>query len=143
MARRFGTNAAYLNSPNKLTLGNATKQRAGVKVVDASFVTASDAIADDIVLGQELPGDQFLYGVIHPAAGLGGTATVALGIEGDTAKYAAAAIYNAATPSIVRKLGAIAPGVARKKILATVAAAALPAGTQVTVFLFFATADLN
>lgn len=144
MARTFAPNATHLNATGKLNIGNAQLARTGTKKVISVITMAAQASADDIVLGEVKPGDRFLGATVNVSATTG-TATVALGIEGSTAKYAAAVAYTTAdTPTPKGKATAIGVAeTASKLILATIGTEALPGAGTLTVVMEFATADVG
>jgi hypothetical protein len=90
------------------------------------------AIADTVVLADVPPGYAFAYGVITASATLGATATLAIGVSGSAAKYRAAAVLTSAnTPTLFgTAAGASADALTDgERVIATVAAAALPDST--------------
>lgn len=105
----------------------------------ATITLASQASGDDVVLAEIPAGSVFAYGMLNSSVSLG-TATVAVGITGDTGKYRAAATFTATnTPTpfgdVTEVSGsALASGT---QVLLTVGTASLPASGTLVVDLYF------
>lgn len=111
------------------------------EVVNLATVNGGSAVttADTIEVGLVPKGSVYLYSIITVSATLG-TSTIALGITGSVAKYAAAATYTAVdTPVLVGK--AAASGVAEtadRRLILTTAVASLPTTGLIVVQSFYA-----
>lgn len=104
----------------------------------ATIDLASQA-AGDIVLTRVPEGSVFAYGVLNTDTSLGST-TVAIGDSADIDLYRSAATFTATnTPTMFgRNLGMQeGPISAQKTIIATTAAAALPASGTLVIDLYF------
>ena len=136
MARTYSPEAAGLATAGRFVANNAEQLKGNTVHVIATITMASQASGDDIVLGEVEPGWRFLGATVNPSATTG-TATIALGLDGNTAKYAAAVAYTSTdTPTAKGKATAIGVAeTARKKILATVGTAALPASGTLSIVL--------
>lgn len=120
-------------SPGSVQGGRMRRWRATINL-------AAQASGDDIVLANPPAGHQFAFGVMNQSVGLGGTATVAIGVAGNTGKYRTAAIANTAGISMFGNTAAAAMdplGATGETVLATIAAAALPGAGTVVIDLYF------
>lgn len=111
-----------------------------LRVFNEQVTIASQAISDTIEVARLPKGAIPLFGMMISDTALGGSATVAIGISGDTGKYRAAAIFNAA--DTWEQFG-LAAGVgdavaAEETVIVTVGAASLPASGTFRVMLFYA-----
>lgn len=110
-----------------------------VRVYREKITLASQTTSDTIVVAFPSSGETFLYGVLNGDVGLGGTATIAIGIAGATGKYRAAAIHNVAGPTL---FGVTAGGASKltadETVFITIGAASLPASGTLLVDLYFA-----
>jgi hypothetical protein len=103
-------------------------------------ITLDSQAAGSIVLFTVPAGSEFAYGLITSSVTLGGTATIAVGVAGTTAKYKAAATFTTANVPVLFGLssamddGALAEN---ETVLLTSAAAALPASGTLTVDMYF------
>jgi hypothetical protein len=136
MAQTFSTELAGIDSVPSVKPSATAAYGARIKRFRATVTLAAQAAADTIVLCDLPAGYTFAYGVMTASATLGATATVAIGTATTPAKYKAAAIFTAVdTPTLFGTATAGAGQVAAtatERIIATVAAAALPgAGTWV------------
>lgn len=114
------------------TKSNGGLQGGRVRRFRATVDMDGQAIADTIVLADVPPGYAFAYGVITASATLGATATLAIGTAASSGKYRAAAVLTSAdTPTLFGKAaGASADALTDgERVIATVAAAALPDST--------------
>jgi len=85
------------------------------------------ASGDDVEMIRMRKGMIPLYGILVPSAAMGATATIAIGITGDTGKYRAAAVKNNTTPEVFGLGDAVGTELtADETVLATIAAANLP-----------------
>ena len=115
----------------------ATVYQARLKRLRATITWNTQTTSDTLVIGTLPVGATFAYGVITQSATMGASATLAIGIAGNTGKYRAAATSTAAadTPTFfgtVAQAGLVDPLTAEENIIGTIAAASLPAsGTQV------------
>lgn len=115
---------------------------AKLKRLRATIDFDGQAAGDNIVLGRLPAGAVFAFGILNPSAGMGGTATIAIGAAGATGKYRAAAIANAAGPVIFGPAAAAAgdPLLKEEEVIATIAAASLPNNAEFAVVdIFFST----
>jgi hypothetical protein len=135
MARRYSveTTGVLDGTGGKLQLGKAQFLRNGDMSQRFSYTTVSDAIADDIVIGQTFPGMVFEGIEMVASATLGGVATIVVGVPGDTARYVAARNFTSAdAPTNMGKASQYGvEETTTKPIIITVAAAALPAGVTI------------
>lgn len=113
------------------------------RVIIATKVKRAEAIADDIVLG-ELPQNSMITNIRICTDTSLGSATIAIGVPGTTGKYVAATTFT--TPlNVPVTLGPKAsvfsagPEATRQTIIATVAAAALPVGADITFLIEYTT----
>lgn len=112
--------------------------------IRASFdlSTATFASGDILVLGDMPQGAAFSHGLITASATMGATATIAIGISGATGKYRTAAVFTAVdTPTAFGNAAAKddVPLAATERLLATIAAAALPAAGILVIDIFYTT----
>jgi branched-subunit amino acid transport protein len=132
MAQTFSTELAGIDSVPSVKPSAINAYGARLKRFRASITLAAQASGDTIVLADLPAGYVFAYGVIVASVSLGAT-TVAIG-DGSTT-YRPAAVFTAVdTPTLFGSTTGVAQAasVATKRILATLAAAALPgAGTLV------------
>lgn len=99
-----------------------------LKRLRATIQYDGQASGDDIVLGDLPVGAVFAYGMLS-ASESAGTTTIAIGKDGATTKYRAAAVFTSVdTPTLFGKASAIddAPSTAVERLIATLGAAALP-----------------
>jgi hypothetical protein len=102
--------------------------------VISTFNIAAQAIGDRLLLPRVPKGARGVHHVIQPSIALGGVATLALGIAGNTGKYRAAAIKNDTLRETVSlAVNTSAELAADEDQFLTVAAAALPAGPGILV----------
>jgi hypothetical protein len=112
--------------------GNAMGGRA--KRVISSFTLNGQAIGDRLLLPRVQKGARGVHHKIQSSVGLGGVATIALGIVGNTGKYRAAAIKNDTLQETVSSaVNTAAELAADEDQFLTVAAAALPVGGTLVV----------
>lgn len=106
--------------------------------VISTFNLTAQAIGDRLLLPRVPKGARGVHHVIQPSVALGGVATLALGILGNTGKYRAAAIKNDALREVVSLAANISAELAADEDqFLTVAAAALPgAGTLVVETIY-------
>ena len=105
----------------------------------ASFTMASQASGDDIVLAKVPAGYRFAFGIINASATMGASATVAIGVSGNTGKYRAAAVFTAAAPTLFGVSTAADDDAlsAEETVILTIAVAALPSSGTAYVDLYF------
>jgi len=110
-----------------------------VRVYREKITLAAQTTSDTIVVAFPSTGETFLYGVLNGDVGLGGTATIAIGIAGATGKYRAALIHNVAGPTL---FGVTAAGASKltadETVFITIGAASLPGSGTLLVDLYFA-----
>jgi hypothetical protein len=97
--------------------------------LDLAAATTKLASGDTNVLVRIPRGQKFLFGMLNPSVGLGGTATIAIGNSTTAGKYRAAAIANTAEAREIFGLSAAMDDpvlTAFEDVLLTIAAAALP-----------------
>jgi len=138
MATTYSVEATkYLNTtPPTKTDGNAVGGR--LRRYRATINLASQAVGD-IVLNEIPAGSIFAYGVMTSTVSLG-TATVAIGITGNTGKHRTAAVFTAANaPTIFGNEAAVAETALTtvETVRATTAVAALPAAGQLIIDLYY------
>lgn len=120
----------------------ASVYHAKLKRLRASFTLATQTISDTLVLGVLPAGATFAYGVYNASVTLGGTATLAIGITGATAKYAAATAFTAVNaPTLfgtVATAGAADPALtAEEQVFVTIAGASLPGSGTMVIDLYY------
>jgi len=100
---------------------------------------ASQGTTDTIEVARLPKGAVPLYGVLITDTSLG-TATVAIGVSGDTGRYRAAAIFTATdTPSLFGPGDEAGEALAAEEIVfITIGTAALPASGSLRVMFFYA-----
>lgn len=104
-----------------------------------SIITlASQATTDTIEIAKLPKGARFAYGVLTTDTSLG-TATVAIGIGGSTAKYKAAGTLTATdTPTLFGKAAVVGEKLTAEEILfITIGTAALPASGRLVADIFY------
>jgi len=139
MATTYATDVAGLGTTPPTKVSGAV-QGGRLRRFRAVFTMAAQAAADNIVLAAIPAGYTFAFGVITSTATMGATATVAIGVAGNTGKYRTAATYTAVeTPTLFGKTPAMddVPLAAAETVLATIAAASLPGAGVVVIDLFF------
>lgn len=105
----------------------------------ATIPLASQATTDTVVLADIPAGMVFAGGYLTTDTSLG-TATIAVGISGTTAKYKAAATFTATdTPTAFGMASAISmsPLAASERIILTIGTAALPSSGTLVIDLYF------
>lgn len=110
-----------------------------LKRLRGSFTLATQTTSDTLVIGALPAGATFAYGVITSSVTLG-TSTVAIGVNGTTGKYRAAAVFTAVdTPTTFGPAAraADAPLAAEETVFATIAVASLPASGTLVVDLYY------
>jgi hypothetical protein len=109
-----------------------------VRVYREKITLATQTTSDTIVIAYPSAGETFLYGVLNGDVGLGGTATIAIGVAGATGKYRAAAVHNVVGPTL---FGVAAGGASKllvdETVFITIAAASLPGSGTLLVDLYF------
>jgi hypothetical protein len=116
-----------------------------------AVVTLASQAAGTVDLGMRIPpGHVFAFGVLTGDTSLG-SSTVAIGITGATGKYRAAATHTATVPTLFGVTAAVAATThtssevgssplgegTNEDIIATVAAAALPASGTLVIDMYF------
>jgi len=134
----------YANEVAGLGTSPTTKQDGGIqggrlRRFRASFTMAAQASGDNIVLAKVPAGYRFAFGIINASATMGASATVAIGIAGNTGKYRAAAVFTAAAPTLFGVSTATDDDAltAAEDVLLTIAVAALPGAGTAVVDLYF------
>lgn len=130
---------------NQMTTIRTTTNKAEVGAVGGrvrcfseTVTLASQATTDTIEVGILPIGARFLYGVYNSTVTLGGTAEIAIGITGNTAKYMASTALTAVTPTLFGKGAAVGVKLTAQEIVfITIAVAALPASGTVSIQLFY------
>lgn len=101
------------------------------------------ASGDTIVLGELPAGAVFAFGVMNATATAGASATVAVGVAGDAAKFRAAATFTTAdAPALFGKCAPAAadPVEGSQRVIATIGTAALPnSADYMTIDLYYST----
>jgi hypothetical protein len=90
----FLPNEIPANTTKPVTKRSATAVGGRARRVISTFAIAGQAIGDRLMLPRVAKGARGVHHVIQPSIALGGVATLALGIAGNTGKYRAAAIKN-------------------------------------------------
>lgn len=134
MAETYSNEQTTLNNGE---LPQATLTNGRVRLKRATIPMASQAINDTIVLCKAKVGEVFAYGVINASVTAGSTATIEVGISGDTAKYRAAATKTTTAPELFGKAGSQIALTADEKIIATIKAAALPSSGTLVIDMYF------
>lgn len=119
----------------------ASAYAARVKRMRATITLASQTTSDTIIIGNLPSGATFAYGILNTDTSLG-SSTLAIGISGSTGKYRAAATFTSTnTPTMFATAatqGVADPGLsADEQVIATIAAANLPASGTLIVDLFY------
>lgn len=139
MARFYAAQQVGVLDGTKIPADRASGQQVGAKksvILASKPAAAVYAAGDDIVLGELRPGEK-LVGVRITSDTSLSTATVAVGIAGNTGKYVAARTFttplDVPTP-IGPKASVLAadPVSARETILATLAVGGIAGGVNVT-----------
>jgi len=118
---------------------SAQNYRSKLKRIRATLVMAAQGIADTIVLGELPVGGVFAFGVINSTATLG-AATIAVGTVAAPAAHRAAAVFTTPdTPTLFGKAAASAdvPAAATTRLIATIAAAALPGAGTLEIDIYY------
>lgn len=121
------------------TKSNGGLQGGRLRRFRASVTLAEQAIADTIVLADVPAGYAFSHGVLNTSASLG-SSTLAIGNATTAGKFRAAAVFTTTnSPTFFGVNAAVAadPPEATERVIATVAAAALPASGTLVVDLYF------
>lgn len=131
MARTYSdeTNGKLGVKGGEKIVGNA--YNAKLKRIRATIQFDGQASGDDIVLGDLPVGAVPAFGIIV-ASESAGTTTIAIGRDGATGKYRAAAVFTAVnTPTLFGVAAAIddAPLTSPERLIATLGAAALPSSS--------------
>jgi len=134
MAETYSNEQTTLNNGE---LPQATLTNGRVRLKRATIPMAGQAINDTIVLCKAKVGEVFAYGVINASVTAGSTATIEVGISGDTAKYRAPATKTTTAPELFGKAGSQIALTADEKIIATVKAAALPSSGTLVIDMYF------
>lgn len=140
MANFYGTELSAVRGSlpqgmpdNVLVDGKVRRQR-------ATFNLASQAIADTLSVA-ELPIGAVVTHIRVTASASLGTSTLAFGVAGTPAKYSAAAAYTGVNAEQVAAMTAaqkaLAPNTALETVIATIAAAALPASGTLVIEIFY------
>lgn len=131
---------AQLRQNTPPTLPNASYAGGRLRRFRNTITLAAQASGDTITL-QEIPaGHVFAFGILLATATLGGTATIAIGITGDTGKYRTAATFTAVeTPTLFGKSTATDDDflTAPETPFITIAAAALPGSGKLVVDMYY------
>ena len=134
MAETYSNEQTTLNNGE---LPKATLTNGRVRLRRATITMAEQAINDTIVLCNAEKGEVFAYGVINASVTAGSTATIEVGVSGDTAKYRAAATKTTTAPELFGKAGSQVALTTNEKIIATVKAAALPSSGTLVIDMYF------
>ena len=123
----------------------ATVYGARLKRLRATITFASQTTSDVIQLGNLPAGAVFAFGQINVSASTS-TATLAIGISGTPAKYAAAAAYTTTdTPTLFGKNAVVAASdagsSAEETLIATIGTASLPASGTAVVDIYYSAAN--
>jgi hypothetical protein len=150
MAQYLSNELAGTSTGTSTAAGVGYKPRASVyggrlKRLRATITFASQTTSDTIVLGNLPAGAVFAFGTINVSATTG-SATLAIGVSGTAAKYAAASAYTTAdTPTLFGKNAVVAASdsglAAEEQVIATIAGASLPASGTAVVDLFYSSAN--
>lgn len=119
---------------------HGAKVNAEMHCITEKFTMAAQASGSILVLGQ-LPAGAIFKGVrLTASATVGASATLEVGIAGDTAKYRAAAVFTSANaPTMYGPAAAMAqaPLTAEETVICTTAVAALAAAGTLVFELFY------
>lgn len=134
----YATDAAGLGTTPQTKLSGAV-QGGRMRRFRAVITFAAQASGDDIVLARVPAGYTFAHGVINASASFGATATIAIGVAGNTGKYRTAATHTPTVPTLFGNYTASddVPLAAAETVLLTIAAAALPGSGSAVVDLYF------
>jgi len=136
MATQYGTQTARLNAGTTPAPGFVD---GAVRVFNEEIALASQPTTDVIEVARLPKGAIPLFGVIETDTSLG-TATVAIGVAGTTAKYRAAATFTAIDAPALFGAGAGIGGALadEETVIVTIGTAALPATGTLRVMFFYA-----
>lgn len=139
MAVYYGAQMTKIRNTTPPTQAEAADVGGRVRCFNETVTLATQTTSDTIEIGILPEGARFLYGIYNSTVSLGGTATIAIGISGSTAKYLAATAYTATnTPTLFGKTAAVGVKLTAQEIVfITIAAASLPASGTVNIQLFY------
>lgn len=138
MATTYSTDGAgYGTTPPTKVNGGLVGGR--LRRYRASITFAAQASGDDIVLFKVPAGSVFAFGMINASATFGASATIAIGISGNTGKYRTAATHTATVPTLFGLYTAAddSATTAEETVLLTVGTAALPGSGSAVVDMYF------
>ncbi|MBV5325382.1 MAG: hypothetical protein J0626_08995 [Rhodospirillaceae bacterium] len=138
MATQYGTQMGRLRNSAPVDLPLAGDVHGRVRVFNEKVVLAAQPTSDIIEVARLPKGARVLYGLLDSTVSLG-SATLAVGIAGTTAKYRAAAVFTAVdTPTLFGPAAVAGEPLASEEIvILTIAAAALPASGTLRVMIFY------
>lgn len=138
MTTTYATDVAGLGTTPQ-TKASGAVQGGRMRRFRAVIQLAAQASGDDIVLARVPAGYTFAYGMVNASATLGASATIAIGVAGNTGKYRAAAVHTATVPTLFGLWSAAddVPLAAAETVLATIAVAALPGSGTAVIDLYF------
>lgn len=140
MTTTFATEIANIDAIPSINASGGV-QGGRLRRFRATVPYAGQDVGDDVVLARVPVGYTFAYGVITAAATAGAAATLAIGVDGNTGKYRAAAVFTAAnTPTLFGTAAAVGEAAPADvtEVKLTIAAAALPTSANFAVIdLYF------
>lgn len=138
MATQYGTQMGRLRNSAPVDLPLAGDVHGRVRCFNEKVVLASQPTTDIVEVARLPKGARVLYGILSSTVSLG-TATLAIGIAGTTAKYRAAATFTAIdTPTLFGPAAVAGEALASEEIvILSIATAALPAAGTLRVMMFY------
>ena len=139
MATQYGTQMAKLRNTVPVDLPVVSDVHGRVRCFNEKITLNSQPTTDTIEVARLPKGARVLFGLLNSTVSLS-TATVAIGIAGNTGKYRAAAVFTATdTPTFFGVAVNVGAALATEEIvLITIGTAALPASGTLRVQLFSA-----
>ena len=138
MATQYGTQMGRLRNTLPVDLPMAGDIHGRVRLFNEKVVLAAQPTSDIVEVARLPKGARVLYGILNSSVSLG-SATLAVGIAGNTGKYRTAAAFTAIdTPTLFTPATVAGEALANEEIvILTIAAAALPASGTLRVMLFY------
>lgn len=138
MAIQYGTQMGRLRNSAPVDLPLAGDVHGRVRCFNEKVVLSSQPTTDIVEVARLPKGARVLYGILNSTVSLG-TATLAIGIAGTTAKYRAAATFTTIdTPTLFGPAAVAGEALASEEIvILSIATAALPAAGTLRVMIFY------
>lgn len=136
MAVFYGEQNTLLNAGTVLAPGFSSGT---VRCFVEEVTMAAQTTSDTIVVAKLPKGAIPLFGILINSATMGASATVAIGITGNTGKYRAAATKTSITPEVFGVTAGLGePLAADEEVFVTIGAASLPSSGTFRVMMFYA-----